>query len=160
MPTSHSAHRYQEVEVKTATPLELVILLYDAAIAGLQKAQEHIAGRDIASRARSLNKVSSILTELQANLNFDAGGTVASSLDRLYHYMKRRIFEATVEQDAAPLKEVAGLLINLRSAWAEIAQSKRQTDERETTNAGLHASLPATSGLSPASPLAGLNITA
>ncbi len=160
MPTSHSAHRYQEVEVKTATPLELVVLLYDAAIAGLQKAQEHMAGRDIASRARCLNKVSSILTELQANLNFDTGGTVAPSLDRLYHYMQRRIFEAAVEQDTAPLKEVAGLLINLRSAWEEIAQNRRQIDERETAAPGLHGSLPATSGLSPTPPLAGLNITA
>lgn len=159
MPNTHSAHRYQEVEVKTATALELVVLLYDAAIAGLQKAQEHIASRDIANRARCLNKVSSILTELQANLNFEAGGTVAASLDRLYHYMKNRIFEATMQQDAAPLKEVAGLLSNLRSAWAQVAQNETRQTIRQA--AGIKpTALPSASSLPTASPLAGLNITA
>lgn len=159
MPTSHSASRYQEIEVKTATALELVVLLYDAAIASLQKAQEHMVRRDIAKRALCLNKASSILTELQANLNFDAGGTFASSLDGLYQYMKRLIFEATVQQDAAPLKEVAGLLSKLRSAWVEVAQNEARISKREVAVA-LPVSLPAAAGLPPASPLAGLNITA
>jgi flagellar protein FliS len=159
MPINYSAHRYQEIEIKTATALELVVLLYDAAIAGLQKAQEHVASRDIANRTRCLNKVSAIITELQANLNFEAGGTVAPSLDRLYHYMKSRIFEANMQQDAAPLKEVAGLLSNLRSAWAEVAQNEARKTVQEATGA-LPAMLPSASSLPTASPLAGLNITA
>jgi len=73
MPISYPAHRYQEIEIKTATPLELVVLLYDAAVASLQKAQEHIAAREIAARTRCLNKASSILTELQAGLDFEVG---------------------------------------------------------------------------------------
>ncbi len=159
MPINHSAHRYREVEIKTATALELVVLLYDAAVAGLQKAQEHIVRRDIANRARCLNKVSSILTELQANLNFEAGGPVAASLDRLYHYMKGRIIEANMQQDAAPLREVAGLLNNLRSAWAEVARSEARKTMRDATGA-VSATLPSASSLPTASPLAGLNITA
>ncbi len=159
MPMNHSAHRYQEVEVKTATALELVVLLYDAAIAGLQKAQEHIANRDIAARARCLNKVSSILTELQANLSSEGDGTVAASLDRLYHYMKSRIFEATVQQDAAPLKEIAGLLGNLRSAWSQLAQSEAGQTTRMPADV-LATTLPAASSLPAAAPIPGLNITA
>ena len=158
MPVNHSAHRYQEVEVKTATPLELVVLLYDAAIASLQKAQEHIASRDIAGRAKCLNKVSSILTELQANLSFEGDGTVAVSLDRLYQYMKGRICEATLQQDAAPLREIAGLLSSLRSAWSQLAQS--ETGIMRERKPVLPVSLPPAPTLHAASPLAGLNITA
>jgi len=60
--------RYQEVAIRTATPIQLVLLLYDAAIANLQRAQEHIAAHAIASRTRCINKVTSILTELQSGL--------------------------------------------------------------------------------------------
>jgi flagellar protein FliS len=156
---NYPAHRYREVEIKTATPLELVVLLYDAAIAGLQKAQEHIASRDIANRTRCLNKVSSVLTELQANLNFEAGGNVAISLDRLYRYMKDRIVQANMRQDAAPLKEVAGLLSNLRSAWAQVAQTEARKKMSQEA-ASLPSALPMAVRGPAASPLAALNITA
>jgi flagellar secretion chaperone FliS len=159
MPTSYPAHRYQEVAIKTATPLELVVLLYDAAIAGLQKAQEHIATRDIANRTRCLNKVSSILTELQANLNFEAGEGVAISLDRLYRYMKDRVVQANMHQDAAPLKEVAGLLSNLRSAWAQVAQAEARNKMSQAAPSRSSGVPMPVSGSSP-SPLAALNITA
>ena len=159
MSMNHSARRYQEVEVRTATALELVVLLYDAAIAGLQKAQEHIASRDIAGRARCLNKVSSILTELQANLSFEGDGAVAVSLDRLYHYMKSRICEATVQQDAAPLQEIAGLLSNLRAAWSELAQNEARRIMLEPRG-GSQVTLPSAPTFPAASPLASLNITA
>ncbi len=159
MAVNHSVHRYQEIEVKTATPLELVVLLYDAAIANLQKAQGHMVSRDIAGRARCLNKASSILTELQANLSFEGDGTIAVSLDRLYQYMKGRICEATVQQDAAPLQEIAGLLSSLRSAWSQLAQSEAGQIMRERRG-GMPASLPSAPAFPAASSLAGLNITA
>jgi flagellar protein FliS len=159
MPINNTAHRYQEIEIKTATPLELVVMLYDAAIANLHKAQEHLAAREIAPRTRCLNKVSAILTELQANLNFEAGGTVAPSLERLYRYMRDRIIQANLRQDAAPLKEVVKLLSSLRSAWAQVSH----TDARKTSQASASAvpsALPLAAHGTGTSPLAGFNVTA
>ncbi len=115
------AHRYREVAVKTANPLQLIVMLYDAAICSLQEAREHIDRKNIAGRSRSLNKCISIISELQSCLNLKAGGEIADSLDRLYDYMKRRIFSANVEQSVQPLVEIEALLENLRSAWGEIA---------------------------------------
>ena len=114
------AHRYKEVAVKTASPLQLVVMLYDAAICCTQEARQHIERKDIAGRSRSINKCITIITELQSCLNLKAGGEIASSLDRLYDYMKRRIFKANVDQSREPLLEVEILLDNLRSAWAEL----------------------------------------
>jgi flagellar protein FliS len=159
MAINYPAHRYQEVEIKTATPLELVVLLYDAGIASLQKAHECIAAHDIANRTRCLNKASSILTELQANLNFEAGGNVAESLDRLYRYMRDRIIQANMKQDAAAVMEVVSLLTGLRSAWAEIARTEVRK-AAQPTPAASRSELPLVSGGSTASPLAGLNVTA
>jgi flagellar protein FliS len=119
---SNQLLRYQEVAIRTATPVQLVLLLYDAAIANLQQAQEHILAHDIESRTRCINKALSILTELQSSLEFEAGGEIARSLERLYQYMNKRIFQAHLNQSAAPLKEIVNLLLGLRDAWGEVAR--------------------------------------
>jgi flagellar secretion chaperone FliS len=163
MPINHQAHRYQEIEIKTATPVELVVLLYDAAIASLQKAQEHLASRDIEKRTRCLNKAISILTELQANLNFEKGREISLSLDRLYQYMKGRILQANLQQNAAPMKEVVKLLSDLRAAWAEIAQKEAQPrlqPAAETRPTPPAIAMPLAAGAERLSPLAGINVTA
>ena len=114
------AYRYREVAVKTANPLQLVVMLYDAAILSLQDAKKHIRQKDIEGRSKSLNRAISILSELQACLNYKEGGDIAGSLNRLYDYMKRRIFRANVDQSIQPLEEIEGLLEDLRSAWKQL----------------------------------------
>ncbi len=151
------ARRYLEVEIKTATPVELVVLLYDSAIANLQKAQEHVIQGDIAKRVTCINRVIAILTELEANLNFDAGGQISASLERLYRYMKNLVFQANLHQDAVPLKECARLMTTLRSAWAEVAR----TEARNAAPAAKPMpALPLSGSMAPGSQLANLNITA
>jgi flagellar protein FliS len=118
------AGRYREVAIKTANPLQLVVMLYDGAIQSLNEAGEHLNRNDIARRARCTNRAVAIISELQACLNFQDGGDIAGSLDRLYTYMKHQIFKANVEKRPEPLAEVAGLLANLRSAWRELAAAK------------------------------------
>ena len=116
-----NAHRYREVAINTANPLQLVVILYDAAIHSLQEAQEHIKNKDIPGRSRCINRCVSIISELQVCLNFKEGGEISQSLDSLYNYMKQRIFKANVEQSSQKLNEVLILLENLRSAWSELA---------------------------------------
>jgi len=157
------AGRYQEVEVKISTPIELIVLLYDVAVASIQKAQEYMAARDIGGRTRCLNKAMAILTELHANLNFETGGDIAASLDRLYRYMKDCIFQANLRQDAARLKEIARLLSSLREAWLKVVQAESQQTGRPLAESGAHsgaATLPMAASRGAASPLENLNITA
>jgi len=155
MPYRH-AQKYQEIEIKTASPTELVVLMYDKTMAAIQKAQKCHAAGDIGGRVRNLNQAYSILTELQANLNFDAGGPLADSLDRLYHYLKDRIFQANLRQDDELMGECVRLLANLRSAWAEVARSTSGKDAPADASYGL--SLP--NSLPEGHLLAKLNLTA
>lgn len=155
------AARYREIEIRTATPTELVVLMYDSAISSLQQARDFMRTGNISGRARCLNKASSILTELQATLNFEAGGEIARSLDRLYAYMRNSLFQANVRQDGSAIDEVARLLTNLRSAWIEVA--KTEADQRKESvkpsapPAGALSGLTAVSG---AAQSPGLSVTA
>jgi flagellar secretion chaperone FliS len=128
------AFRYQEVAIKTANSLQLVVMLYDAAICSIKEAQEHIDRKDIASRSRAINKFNSIISELQSCLNMKEGGEIAGSLNRLYDYMKRRSFCANVEQNRQPLAEIETLLENLRSAWSELVGQHPGTADQPATS--------------------------
>jgi flagellar secretion chaperone FliS len=123
------AHRYLEVGVRTANPIQLIVILYDAAICSLREAREYIERKDIENRSRSVNKCISIISELQSSLNLKNGGTIADSLNRLYTYMKGRIFTANAQQNPQPLEEIESLLENLRSAWRTIAEQTREGAE-------------------------------
>ena len=116
------AQRYREIAIKTANPLQLVVILYDGAIQALQEAQGHLQQKNIPQRARCLNRAIAIISELQACLNFKEGHEIAGSLDRLYNYMKNRVFQANVQQDPEMMTEVILLLENLRTAWRELAR--------------------------------------
>jgi flagellar protein FliS len=157
MHANPQAARYQEIKVRTATPTELVVMMYDSAIAALEQARQHIRARDIGRRVRCLNKASSILTELQAALNFEAGGEIARSLDRLYAYMRRRLFEANLHQDGAAVEEVVKLLANLRPAWAAVAQAEAARARGDAERAAAPA---APQPAAPAAALSGLSVTA
>jgi flagellar protein FliS len=157
--STYHAGQYREIEVKTATPTELVVLLYDGAIAGLREARSHLQAGDIANRARCINKVTAILTELQANLNFEVGGEIAHSLDRLYTYIRDRIFQANAKQDETPLLEAIKLMDDLRSAWVEVARSEGATNKpASAANKAAPAALGVGAGESPSIP--SVNVTA
>jgi flagellar protein FliS len=127
-----AAHRYKETAIRTANPLELIVILYDGAIHALQQAQEHLEQGEVARRTKSVNRAMAVISELQACLNFKEGGEIAVSLDRLYTYMRDRIFAANAARDPQPIAEVVALLQNLRSAWCEVANlAQKQLNSAE-----------------------------
>ena len=121
--TSH----YQSMEVQTADPLELVILLYKGAIKECHQAATYLQEGKTGPRVRSINQAIAIIGELQASLDFKKGGQIAQSLDRLYAYMTQRLTTANLRQDDRGLNEVAKLLGDLLSGW-EGAQAKQSAD--------------------------------
>jgi flagellar protein FliS len=127
-----SAHdTYLEERILAADPVELVDLLYQAAIAAVGDARRHLAERQILPRARSISKACDILMELGGSLDFERGGEMSVRLSQLYGYMHRRLVEANFRQSDAPLAEVAGLMGTLMEGWAGVKAATRQTPPRE-----------------------------
>lgn len=142
------ANRYQETNVSTSSPVRLVVMLYDAAICSLEEARGYMERKDISGRSRAINKCTSIISELQASLNLKEGGEIASSLSRLYDYMKTTMLRASIEQNPALIVEVSGLLENLRSAWRQIdsgaaAANMKPGDVKSGQNSGFAGKPPA-----------------
>lgn len=111
---------YLETRILSASPLDLVTILYEHAIIEVGEARQHLADGDVAARSKSISKVIAIIGELQGSLDRDAGGEIAANLARLYHYMRARLTAANSEQTDAPLAEVSRLLESLGDAWRTI----------------------------------------
>jgi len=113
------ATQYRQMEVKTADQFELLLILYKGAIGKLQSAKKHLQSGDIEARVAALNKATAMIGELQAALDFERGGQIAQSLDRLYTYMTTRLAKANLLQSEEQIDEVIKLLATLQSAWEE-----------------------------------------
>ena len=122
------ARAYQTQSILTASPGQLVLLMYDGALRFMAQARAGFAlpeenPRRIETIHTALLRAQAILSELRANLDMEAGGDIATNLDRLYDYHIRRLFECNMRKDEAPLIEVEGLVRTLRDAWAEMLRS-------------------------------------
>ncbi len=112
---------YQQQRVEQATPLELTCILYEGAIQAVEQAQIFLKRGDILARGRAVARAQGILVELTESLDRKKGGDFAARLGLLYDYMLAKLTEAHAQQLAEPLVEVHQLLVDLHSAWREIA---------------------------------------
>lgn len=119
---SRGAAAYRQVEAQSRSPLELVVMLYDGALARLTEAGAAHARGDLRSRGTAVTKALAIISALQETLNVQSGGSVAIELDRLYTYASQRLLDVTLKQDVSGIQEVHRLLAQLREAWHQIAQ--------------------------------------
>ena len=130
MVTQDFGRAYRTNAVLTASPGQLVLMLYDGALRALGLARdvcERQAGepRSYETINKQLLKAQSIIAELHDTLNPDAGdGRFAREMGRLYDYFNHRLMEANLRKDAAPIAEVERLLGEVRSAWAEMLRTQ------------------------------------
>ena len=115
-----------ETDVACADPHRLVLMLFDAALVAVHRANERMRVRDVATKGAAVSKAIQIIEEgLIASLDMQAGGPLAGRLRELYQYMTRRLLMASVQNDPAGLEEVARLLGDLKDAWAAIRPENR-----------------------------------
>jgi len=119
------ARAYQSQAVLTASPGQLVLMLYDGTLRFLGHAHDALetpegTPRRIEIISTNLIKAQNILAELQSSLNHEVGGDHSANLDRLYEYYMRRLLEANMKKKVEPVIEIEALVRQLRDAWAEM----------------------------------------
>lgn len=113
---------YAQSRVSTASPSELVLMMYDAAIKNMKAASEHIAHKDFAAANSAITKAEDIVEELRSSLNVDAG-EVARTLDSLYDYVYRSLIMSNIKKDTGILSGCIKVLEQIRGAWAEMTRT-------------------------------------
>jgi flagellar protein FliS len=129
------ARAYRANSILTASPGQLVLLLYDGALQALALAREAFERppedlQRYETINRQLNKARKIIAELQSTLDFKASEEFAEAMHRLYDYYNRRLLEANLKKQVEPLIEVAHLLGEVRDAWAEMLRTQSTVGAR------------------------------
>ena len=110
---------YREASIMTASPEQLVVMLYDGAGRFLRQAEGAMLDASWLLASEKLSRAEAIIDELLATLDMDAG-EVAERLQSIYVFCKTRLIEARLERDPGRVDQVARLLAELRDAWATI----------------------------------------
>ncbi len=109
---------YRENSIMTASPEQLVVMLYDGAGRFLRQAEGSMVDGSWLQASEKLTRAEAIIDELLATLDMDAG-EVADRLQSIYVFCKTRLIEARIERDAVRVGQVARLLGELRDAGSQ-----------------------------------------
>lgn len=125
-------HRYRKTQIETASPAQLILLLYEGAIRFCDQALEAMAQRNLTEQHANLVKVQEIVGELMGALNQEAGGELAVNLRRIYLYMLEQLVLANLYDKQEVVQHVRDMLQSLHDAWAEAAQKLLEQTVLET----------------------------
>lgn len=113
---------YRTNAVASASPVGLVVLLYEQLIEDLRRAADAMRAQDVQKRTRELDHGLCIIGQLQGSLDQERGGEAARYLDRYYSSLRSRLLQAQFQISAEILNEQIVVLLDLRQAWLELEQ--------------------------------------
>ncbi|WP_330208560.1 MULTISPECIES: flagellar export chaperone FliS [unclassified Pseudomonas] len=122
----YDSYRSVDLEAKaaSASPYELVLMLFDGLLDELARARGHIEGKRFQHKGRSLEKCLNILNGLNSALDYEQGGELVQGLARLYDYCIYRVSDVSVSLSLSDLDEVVRLLGTLREGWEGVSAAR------------------------------------
>lgn len=135
------ARMYRESAVRGASPVGLIVILYEEVVRSIRKALRAFEAGDIEARGRALTHAVEIIGYLQSILNFEKGGEVARNLSDFYNFMRGRLLEIHIKPTHDGLEMMAGEFAKLAAAWQQAERSLAQTNttkDKPTHEAALH----------------------
>ncbi len=117
---------YQQHTLEGASPVELVVALYDGIVRFLYAAITAVEAGDVAGRRAAVKRALDILIHLQARLRMDIGGRPAEVLSEFYASIFALTLQASQTASAERFHEVIRCVRNVRDAWRQVAQQQVQ----------------------------------
>ncbi len=117
----------------------LITQMFDGAMTRIAQARGAIERKDVAAKGELISHAINIIGSLEACLDYDKGGEIAKNLGQLYEYMILTLTQANIHNDRARLDEVIGLLLEIKSAWTQIAEKKAAEAAPSTAGLSLQA---------------------
>lgn len=112
--------KYRQSSVKTSTPSQLLIMLFDGAIRFVRAGMEGIDSVDYQKTNINLGKAQTIVSELMSTL--DPTYDISKSLYDLYEYINHLLIQANVKKDKVPAEEALQYLTEFRLTWLEASK--------------------------------------
>ncbi|MGI5970229.1 MAG: flagellar export chaperone FliS [Oscillospiraceae bacterium] len=116
---------YLRQGVMTASPAELVAMLFGAAVKNLKLAiMAYEDSKDICTTNDCLIKAQRVISELISSLDMNI--ELSAQLARVYEFMLRELRYANVHKDMKRVEPIIGMLESMRDTWKTVAQQQRK----------------------------------
>ncbi|NLO47899.1 MAG: flagellar export chaperone FliS [Clostridiales bacterium] len=124
---------YRKQGVLTASPIELIVMLYDGLKKDLLLTQMAIKNKNMETAHKKLINAQDIVSELINSLDF--GFPISNDLFALYDFMLRTLEEINAKKDADLIPDLMEIVDSLKETWREVADIQRsklalQSDEQ------------------------------
>jgi len=130
-PYAKGAAQYKRQQIESASPEEILILLYEGAIRFLLLSKKGMEENNIEKSHNNLIKAQNIISEFMNSLDMEIGGEIAVNLYRLYEYLHYRLVQANINKDTGMVDEVLSHLRSLKETWEEAIQIARRTNAQQ-----------------------------
>jgi flagellar secretion chaperone FliS len=114
--------RYLTDSVTTASPAQLLVMLYDRLVLDVVRAEDALRAGDRDLAGQRLMHAQDIVIELRSTLDTSTWSG-AAGLAQLYGFLLAELIAANVRGDADKVAACRALIEPLRDAWREAAAS-------------------------------------
>jgi flagellar protein FliS len=144
MKLSETELSYRRSAIEGASPIGLMIALFDTLVGDLRRAAFALRKNDIETRCRELNHATLVLGQLQEWVDLENGGESAQTLSRFYAYLRAKMMEAAVTQSAKLLETQIDMILHVRTAWQRLDTGALQAPSKPTAIPDQQLSTPTT----------------
>jgi flagellar secretion chaperone FliS len=140
------ANPYLKTKVMTASPEQLRLMLYEGAVKFCRQAKTALGQGDFEGSYTSMARAQKIVLELGSSLNHTAAPELCDKLNALYTYLYRRMVDANLTRQIAPIDECIKLLEYETETWQMMMRQMGQMSTASSAAAASAAPLRAPAG--------------
>ncbi len=112
---------YRGYGLEGASPVDLVVALYDGIIRFLYSACDAVERGDTDGRRAAAKRALDIILHLQSRLRMDIGGAPAEALSEFYAATFAQILQASQSASTQKFQHAIECVRNVRDAWRQVA---------------------------------------
>ena len=118
---------YEAVDTLGKSQVELIIKVYDGAIAAYRAAAECYRKEEYQTGYEHLEKAKTFVVHLYTTLDNEKGGAIADNLSKLYSFIVNQTNVVEATKDLSDIDDIISVLTNLRAGWSELKQQEAKT---------------------------------
>ncbi len=112
-------NRYKSVQVKTSTPGDLLMLLFDGCFRFMNEALAAMKAGERGKAGERIDRAHAILSELVSTLKPDIWPELCENLEAVYLFAMTHMVQANLKQDPQFLEDVIHVLEPIRTAFRQ-----------------------------------------
>lgn len=110
---------YQQASAHGASPVGLVLSLYDTILRDFRRADAAMAQGNVETRVFELNHALTVIAHLQSVLDFERGGDAAKRFSNFYEVTRGMILSVNVDAKRETLQKLIEMYSSMRQAWQQ-----------------------------------------